>query len=172
MLRKRSKTGYDDDGVKKVNRNMKGNRIKTLLKKCNELQNQFQLNIALIIYDQATKTITEYNSDKQLNVKYFNDLLEDLKQREVYQGEFQKGRGFHNKFKHYIKHQVANFDENNEEASLSMTLIKSSAQKTLKETLVKPSKLLMMDSSVQDVEQGQQVNLIAPSDKINTSLSL
>lgn len=83
---------------------MKGNRIKTLLKKCNELQNQFQLNVALIVYDQATKTITEYNSDKQLNVRYFNDLLEDLKHKEVYQGEWNKGRGFHNKFKHFFKH--------------------------------------------------------------------
>ena len=105
-------------------------------------------------------------------MRYFNDLLEDLKHREVYQGEWNKGRGFHNKFKHFYKHQVASFEKDNEEATMSLTLIKSTTEKTLKETLHKPSKLHMMDSSVQNVEQLEEVNMMARSDKINTTLSL
>jgi hypothetical protein len=37
MLKKRSKTGYAGESGQKVNKNMKGKRIKTLLKKCNEV---------------------------------------------------------------------------------------------------------------------------------------
>ena len=67
---------------------------------------------------------------------------------------------------------MATFENQNEEASLALTLIKSSAEKKLKESILKPSKLHMLESSVQNVEQAEEAIMIARSDKINTTLSL
>ena len=65
-----------------------------------------------------------------MNLKYFSDLLEDLKlNHEVYEGTWHKNRGFHSKFKSYYKHQLANFREDSEEPNLITTLFKDTKEK-------------------------------------------
>lgn len=47
----------------------------------------------------------------------------------MFQGEWNKGRGFSHKFRAFYKHQLASFEKDADDVNLQITLIKSNADK-------------------------------------------
>lgn len=61
----------EGEPVQRQSRKSKNAKIKSLFKKCRDLYTQCHIHVALVLFDENNKTITEYSSSHRHDLMHF-----------------------------------------------------------------------------------------------------